>query len=202
MTDIVALQSDHIPAAGAVLARSLFEDGLTRHMYPDEEERKARTPWHFSAMVRYGVMFGRVLATAGEPSGVAVWLPPGETAMTDNRIAAAGLDASPAVLGEQAFGRFASVMAQIEVYREQDVPPRHWYLALLGVDPDYAGIGIGSSLLVPTLAQADADGLPCYLETAEERNVAFYRKHGFETVRHGTVPDTSVDFWTMQRLPD
>lgn len=201
MTDIIDLKPDDIPAAGAVLARSLFEDGLTRHMYPDEAERKARTPWHFSAMVRYGVLFGRVLTTAGEPHGVAIWLPPGETAMTDKRLAAAGLDASPAVLGDEAFERFASAMAQIEPYREQDVSPQHWYLALVGVDPDYAGTGIGSALLRPILAQADADRLPCYLETAEERNVAFYQKHEFETVRHGTIPDTAVKYWTMHRLP-
>jgi GNAT superfamily N-acetyltransferase len=199
--DIVDLKPDQIPAAGAVLARALFEDGLAKHMYPDQEERKARTPWHFSAMVRYGVLFGRVLTTAREPHGVAVWLAPGETAMTDNRIAAAGLDASPAVLGEEAFGRFVSAMAQIEPYREQDVPPRHWYLALVGVDPDYSGKGIGGSLLRTILAEADMEGLPCYLETAEEGNVAFYQKHGFETVRHGTVCDTAVEYWTMQRSP-
>lgn len=199
--DVVDLKPDHIPAAGAVLARALFEDGLAKYMYPDQEERKAHTPWHFTAMVRYGVLFGRVLTTAGEPHGVAVWLPPGETEMTDNRIAAAGLDASPAVLGEEAFGRFASVMAQIEPYREQDVPPRHWYLALVGVDPDYGGEGIGGSLLRPILAEADAEGLHCYLETAEERNVSFYQKHGFETIRHGTVPETAVEYWTMQRSP-
>lgn len=201
MTDVVELNPDDIPTAGGVLARALFDDGLTRHMYPDDEERKARTPWHFSAMVRYGVLFGRVLTTAGEPRGVAIWLPPGETAMTENRITAAGMDASPAVLGEEAFGRFASAMALIEPYREQDVPPQHWYLALIGVDPDYAGKGIGSALLRPILAQADADGLPCYLETAEERNVAYYHKHGFETLRHGLVPDTAVEYWTMLRLP-
>src|SRR5690606_24820948 len=120
------LKPDQIPAAGAVLARALFKDGLARHMYPDRQERKSHTPWHFSAMVRYGVLFGRVLATAGEPHGVAVWLTPGETAMTDNRIAAAGLDASPAVLGEEAFGCFVNVTAHIEPYRERDVPPQHW----------------------------------------------------------------------------
>jgi ribosomal protein S18 acetylase RimI-like enzyme len=199
MANIVDLKPDDIPAAGAVLARSFIEDGLTKHMYPDEAERKVRTPWHFSAMVRYGVLFGRALSTAGAPHGVAIWLPPGETEMTDNRIAAAGMDASPAVLGEEAFGRFASVMAQIEPSYDQDVPPRHWHLALIGVDPDYSGKGIGSALMKPILAQADAEGLPCYLETAEERNVAFYQKHGFETVRHGTIPDTAVQYWAMRR---
>ena len=199
--DVVDLKPDHIPAAGALLARALIEDGLAKHMYPDQEERKARIPWHFSAMVRYGVLFGRVLTTAGEPRGVAVWLAPGETAMTDNRIAAAGLDASHAVLGEDAFGRFLNVTAQVEPYREQDVPPQHWYLALVGVDPYHGCKGIGGSLLRPILSKADAGGLPCYLETAEERNVSFYQKHGFETVRHGTVPDTAVDYWTMRRSP-
>lgn len=197
--EIVELTPDQIPAAGAVLARALFEDGLARYMYPDEEGRKARIPWHFSAMVRYGVLFGRVLTTAGEPRGVAVWLPPGETDMTENRIVAAGMDASPAVLGEEAFGRFMNAMAEIEPLREQDVAPRHWYLALVGVDPDCSSQGIGSALLTPILAEADGEGLPCYLDTAEERNVGFYQKHGFETVRHGTVTDTSVEYWTMQR---
>ncbi|MDZ7768084.1 MAG: GNAT family N-acetyltransferase [Woeseiaceae bacterium] len=105
------------------------------------------------------------------------------------------------MLGDEAFGRFMTAMAHIEPFREQDMPPQHWYLALVGVDPDYSGKGIGSALLRPILEQADADGLPCYLETAEERNVAFYEMHRFETLRHGTLPDTAVEYWTMQRVP-
>ncbi len=158
--NVVNLDPEQIPAAGELLARSLFEDDLARHMYPDEDERQAYIPWHFSAVVRYGVLFGRVLTNAGDPRGVAVWLPPGESAMTENRIVAAGLDASPAVLGEEAFGRFMSAMEHIEPFHEQDVPERHWYLALLGVDPDHAGKGIGSALLAPVLAEADKGRLP------------------------------------------
>lgn len=199
MTDIVELDADKIAVAGAMLARSFFDDGLARHMYPDDGERRLRSPWHFSAMVRYGVLFGRVLTTAGQPLGAAVWLPPGDPGMTDDRIAAAGLDASVAMLGEEAFGRFAGAMAGIEPFHEQDVPRPHWYLALIGVDPDHAGRGIGSALLEPVLEQADRDGIPCYLETAEEDNVGFYQRHGFEVVRHGRFPETTVDYWTMMR---
>ena len=94
-----------------------------------------------------------------------------------------------------------SVMEHIEPFQEQDVPERHWYLALLGVDPDHAGKGIGSALLEPVLAEADKDRLPCYLETAEKSNLAFYEKHGFEVLRHGTGPGTTVEYWTMSRLP-
>lgn len=201
MTDVVDLQPDEIPAAGELLARSLFEDNLAEHMYPDPEERRVRIPWHFAAAVRYGVLFGRVLTTSDEPRGVAVWLPPGETAMTESRIAAAGLDAAPAVLGEEPFGRFMAAMEHIESFHDQDVPPAHWYLALLGVDPEHAGHGIGTALMQPILEQADRDGLPCYLETAEGGNVPFYEGKRFSTVRHGTVPGTDVEYWTMLREP-
>ena len=199
MAAITDLNPDDIPAAGEVLARALFDDGLARHMFPDNAERRARISWHFAAFVRYGVLFGKVLTTADELRGVAVWLPPGETEMTDDRVAAAGLDASPAVLGEEAFGRFMQAMEQIDPLHAEDVPGPHWHLALIGVDPDSAGTGIGSALMQPVLDQADTDGLPCYLETAEERNVAFYEKHGFTTLRTGSVPGTDVQYWTMLR---
>ena len=39
--DVVNLQPEQIPAAGELLARSLFEDGLARHMYPEDRERQA-----------------------------------------------------------------------------------------------------------------------------------------------------------------
>lgn len=199
--DVVDLKPDQIPLAGELLARAFSDDGLAVHMYPDEAERRARIPWHFSAMVRYGVLFGRVLTTPGDPLGVAVWLAPGETAMTDDRIMAAGMDASAHVLGEEAFGRFMAAMQHIEGSYEQDVPSERWHLALIGVHPDHAGRGVGSTLIRSVLRAADRQRLPCYLETANARNVPFYEGHGFATIRNGTVPDTAVDYWVMRRHP-
>jgi hypothetical protein len=43
-------------------------------------------------------------------------------------------------------------------------------------------------LLRPALARADAEGVPCYLETQNVRNVRFYRKQGFRVVSDGEVP--------------
>lgn len=199
--DIVDLDPDQIPVAGEILARSLFDDGLAVHMFPDAEERRSLGPWHFSAMVRYGVLFGRVLTTVDEPSGVAIWLPPGETSMTESRIAAAGLDASPAMLGEQAFGRFLTAVEKTEEFHSRDMRVPHWYLALLGVDPDESGKGVGGALLRHTLVEADEGGMPCYLETAEQRNVGFYKQFGFRVLRQGHLAGTAVNYWTMMRPP-
>ena len=87
---IVSLDAEKITAAGEMLTQSLYDDALAVHMFPDSQERRQLIPWHFSAFVRYGCLFGNVLATRGDPVGVAVWLPPGETSMTDDRVVAAG----------------------------------------------------------------------------------------------------------------
>lgn len=199
--EVVNLRSEEIPLAGEILADAFIDDGLSGHMYSDIEERRSQLPWHFSAFIRYGVLFGQVLATAGELRGVAVWLPPGMTAITENRAAAAGLDALPAVLGEKGFTRFVEAMDYIGQFHEQDVPEDHWYLALIGVRPEYQGKGVGGALIRPVLAEADRDGLPCYLETAEAGNVGYYEQLGFETRRHGGVAGTAVEYWTMIRPP-
>jgi len=56
----------------------------------------------------------------------------------------------------------------------------HWYLMAVGTSPSRQGTGLGSSLLQLGTSKADAAGIPCYLETATESNVAFYSKRGFE----------------------
>ena len=81
------------------------------------------------------------------------------------------------------------------------MPDRHWYLALVGVHPDHSGKGIGSALIRPMLDEADRDGLPCYLETAESSNVGIYEHLGFEIKREGKVEDSNVSLWTMIRQP-
>jgi ribosomal protein S18 acetylase RimI-like enzyme len=77
----------------------------------------------------------------------------------------------------------------------------HWYLTVLGVEPERQNQGIGGALMQPLLARADAEGLPCYLETLSERNLLFYRRNGFEVTFSGEVPDGGPMAWAMVRQP-
>jgi ribosomal protein S18 acetylase RimI-like enzyme len=79
--------------------------------------------------------------------------------------------------------------------------PHHMYLSVLGTDPEQQGRGIGSALLAPGLRLADEEGLPCYLESSKEQNIAFYARHGFvvrETIR---FPKDGPSLWLMWREP-
>jgi ribosomal protein S18 acetylase RimI-like enzyme len=77
---------------------------------------------------------------------------------------------------------------------------RHWYLPVLGTAPEHQGRGFGSALLAPVLGRCDAEGVPAYLESSKERNLAFYRRHGFEVTATIRVPD-GPELWPMLRKP-
>jgi ribosomal protein S18 acetylase RimI-like enzyme len=196
---VVPLEESQIEAAGAAMARAFFDDYITAYMFPDEDERRRLAPWHFSAFIRYGYLFGEVYTLSGGPDATAVWFRPGEAELTAERIEQAGLDRAPDVLGAAPWARFSSVCDYVEALHPKEIPEPHWYLPLLGVDPRLQGQGAGSALLKVILERADKDGLPAYLWTAKSRNVPFYRRHGFEVVTEGVEPASGIRFWTMRR---
>jgi predicted N-acetyltransferase YhbS len=88
-------------------------------------------------------------------------------------------------------------LGQVEA-RHPDRP--HLYLAVLGVDPGRQGDGVGSALIRPGLELCDREGLPAYLETGKERNLAFYGRHGFRVTEELTLPK-GPPIWLMWRDP-
>jgi ribosomal protein S18 acetylase RimI-like enzyme len=95
--------------------------------------------------------------------------------------------------------RMPIAMRVLGLLQSKHPKEEHWYLAVLGTDPSRWRRGIGSRLLDPVLAKAEAEGLPSYLETQAERNLAFYGKHGFEVTEELRVPGCPLPLWTMWR---
>jgi hypothetical protein len=56
-------------------------------------------------------------------------------------------------------------------------------------------------VLAPVLDRLDAEGLPAYLETAQPRNVSYYRRYGFEVAGELALPANDLVFWGMRRDP-
>ena len=70
---------------------------------------------------------------------------------------------------------------------------------VVGVIPARHRQGFGRALLRPVLDRADAEGLPCYLETAQPENVAFYQKLGFDIIADMVEPRSRLRLWTFRR---
>jgi ribosomal protein S18 acetylase RimI-like enzyme len=174
-----------------------MKDPLQIYTFPDEEERRQKSPDHFAAILRYGLLFGEVYSS-NNMEGAVVWLKPGQTEVTPEKAAQGSLTELPQLLGEEAATRFFSVLEYIEPYHQQDAPEPHWYTMVVGVDPAFARKGIGTALLQPVLDKARQNRQPVYLETAQPDNIGFYTKLGFSVVRELKEPVSGLALWTFK----
>ncbi len=197
---VIRLAEARIAPAGEVLARAFFDDPLMVYTLPDPADRTRLLPWHFRALLRYGVLFGEVYTT-GASAVAAIWLTPDDRDVTPDRFERAGLHELPNVLGARPWSRFMQVIDQLGQLHVRAIPGRHWYLMVLGVEPAGQRRGLGGALLGTVLARADADGLPCYLETLNPANVDFYRRRDFDVVVDDVEPASGLHFWTLRRDP-
>ena len=198
---ILSMPAAALEQAADIQGRAFFDDPAFTFTFPDETSRRAGLPWLMGMGIGYGSRFGEVLTTAGTMLGHSVWLPPGRTELTDDRMAELGFTQGPERIGDDAWMRFGSFMEMASSHHHALMPGPHWYLMILGVEPARQGQGVGSALLAPMLARSDADSLPCYLETAKERNLPFYRRHGFEVRAQDAIPGGGPRVWMMVREP-
>lgn len=186
--------------AAALLAAAFQRDPMFIQVQPDEIARLEMLVWLMERVVRYSLLYGQVYTTP-DLEGVACWLPPGHTHLTVTGLLRSGLVTSPLGMGLPAYLRFDRYMTYSDKLHELYAPAAHWYLWSLGVDPAHQGQGVGSRLLQPVLAQADAEHAACYLDTGAERNARFYQKHGFQVMEHSSTPRDGVQVWAMLRPP-
>lgn len=74
-----------------------------------------------------------------------------------------------------------------------------WYLFGFVSRKEIRGQGYSSKVLSPILAYFDRTGQDCYLETLDEKNVALYKRFGFELMEVVKLPDSDLTIYAMLR---
>jgi len=187
---------DDVREVCAMLARAFDDDPVAMHLMPSARRRPPGLRAFFRLQMTKDLLpFGGVFTTE-DHSGAALWAPPGKPSARGLRVLLATLPVVPYVAGRD-FPRSIRYLSAIEAIHPKEP---HWYLATLGTDPLRQGKGIGSALLQPILRRCDSEGERAYLESSKERNLPFYRRHGFVVtgeVRLAGGPPV----WTMWRDP-
>jgi GNAT superfamily N-acetyltransferase len=83
---------------------------------------------------------------------------------------------------------------------EKQIGP-HYYLAMLGITPQWQGRGWGDALLKPMLDHCDEEGATAYLESSTRRSVRLYARNGFETIAVGRYRGATEPLTFMYRRP-
>jgi GNAT superfamily N-acetyltransferase len=197
---IATLRREQLGDASHVLARAFDDDPVFRHLYPTARRRRWSCRKFLGAIARDGVPFGEVWAAldGGRVVGAAGWLPDGAYPPTRWRAARQLVTSWPALLTLHTFRDGLRYLTETEKLHPK-VP--HWYLAVIGVEPDRQGEGLGGKLLDVVLDRLDTTQVPAYLETSTEGNVAWYRHHGFELQHEVRPAADGPPIWTMWRDP-
>jgi len=196
--ELPRLTAQQLSQATALVGRAFHNDPFSVYIYPDEAKRTRRLPLLWSIPLRYTLRYSEVTTTP-ELTGVACWLPPEHTPMSESLTLSIGDLMALLRMGVAGLRRSGNAEAYMVSTHQHCITEPHWYLWVLGVDPMHQGQGIGGLLLRAGLARADASDLPCYLETMNPANVPLYQKFGFAVENLGTLPDSSVRMWSMIR---
>lgn len=99
-------------------------------------------------------------------------------------------------------GERMSTVAELGAAMAKSHPDEpHWYLGILGTDPDRQNRGLGTRVLQAMHDRCDRTGVPSYLVSSNPRNYGFYRRHGYvegETFRAADSPPL-LPFWRSPR---
>ncbi len=191
-----------VPKLSRALARAFFDDPVAVWGCTSDKFRPYVLERFHGTRLRQLLKRGEVWTT-DELASAALWAGPGDwntTALEDVQLARSiyrpRVLAHPVVLAR-------SPMVGIgltNVERKHPASPPHWYLAVVGTDPDDQGKCLGGTVLSPVLEQCDRDGVAAYLESSKESNLAYYARHGFKVTNEHRLP-WGPPVWAMWRDP-
>jgi ribosomal protein S18 acetylase RimI-like enzyme len=168
-----------VAAVTDVLVAAFADDPVQQWLFAPAADPDAARRALFEIFVQDYFWLGHlhVVAGPGGTAGAALWAPPDRQVLQGDRLQEL-LDALAPHLGDDLTPRLGE-LARTHEHRPAEP---HMYLGILGVDPALQSHGHGTALLAPTLAECDRMELLAHLESSNERNIAFYERHGFAVV--------------------
>jgi ribosomal protein S18 acetylase RimI-like enzyme len=186
----------HESQFAGMLSRAFYDDPFYNYIMPNRNKRLMQLEWWFKILIRYTLKYGDIYYTEGN-EGVALWLGPEKPITDDIKIFSMGMILYPFKIGPSNFIRALKVSGQWDKEHKK-MPKKHYYLMVIGVEPDFQHQGIGSRLMQAGLKKADDEKLECFLETVTPEDVGFYKKFKFEVaVNRGFA--ANEQFWLMKR---
>ena len=195
LPDVRRATVDDLPTIQRTLGRAFSDDPVWSWAIKKRKGLEERIGVVLGIAARLHLTHESVWMT-NDGRSVAVWAPPKQWRVAPQRF----LRHAPRSLWAVGLRSLPALAALGETERRH---PRgdHWYLAVLGTDPDAQGRGLASAAMAPVLEHCDVEGSGAYLESSKEQNIAFYARHGFEVTGTIDLSRGGPRIWTMWRDP-
>ena len=191
--------SSDVAGIRRVLGEAFAPDPLFEWLFPHDATRvDATAAWLGLFVERYLSRTPIHVIADDQVAAVAIWQPPGETALpvAVGPPTIGGL--LGALLGPERTAELGDALRAIGSVRPTR---RHAYLQFLAVSPEHQGHGMGRRVIMPGMAAADAEGVGIHLETTNPANLDFYRSLGFEVSHQLRLEPGGPEMWAMWKAP-
>lgn len=178
---------------GRVLGAAFIEDPVSQWTLGTPPAIEAT----FAGLAKHVYLPRGACALAGA-QGAAMWLRPGGSKAIP-LLATAALALN--LLRLSGAARIRRGLAVDAAMSNRRLKTPHFYLFAVGIVPAARGQGLGRAMIGEMIAEADAAGLPCWLENSNPRNEPLYRGLGFEAVETFAPAPGCPPLTTMLRPP-
>ena len=179
-----------------VLARAFYDDPVLSWFFRDDSRRLGQLEGVFGLLGSKAWFPHDLTYTTDGVVGAAIWVPP-------DRWRVGVLDQvrmSPGFVSSLGLRDLPRALRGFNLMESKHPHDTHYYLPLVGVEPNWQGKGLGSALLQPMLERCDGEGVAAYLEATSPRNRACYERAGFVVVEEFSYPK-GPPMWPMRREP-
>jgi GNAT superfamily N-acetyltransferase len=172
-TEIRSATPDEMPHAVAAIVAAFLTDPVARFAWPTPYDHLQSMPLATREFAGGSFQHGTAFVSA-DFCGTALWLPPG---VHPNG------EALEKVFRDTAKREHLDdLLATFEKMEQSHPEEAHWYLPLIGVEPNAQGKGLGAQLMRHAVARCDQERELAYLEASNRRNIALYLRFGFEVM--------------------
>lgn len=177
-----------------------FEDDPVLNYTVRNDERRTQASHIFWSMTLDMTAPTEMQYMTVDGKGVALWAP-GKIKLGF----LAQLKMLPKIFSITGWSRFKRGLRTFGLMEKHHPKGPHYYLFVVGVDPDKQGLGYSSAVVRPILERCDVEGMGAYLESSNQKNVPLYEHWGFQVVETLHLGDKGDDeapvLHTMWRKP-
>jgi GNAT superfamily N-acetyltransferase len=173
MNQVRSAAGDELPRAISAIIAAFLTDPPARFAWPSPHDYLLAMPKAIREFAGSCVEHGTAYVTA-DFRGAALWLPP--------RVQPDGEALEKVFRDTAKRENLDDLLATFEKMGQFHPREAHWYLPMIGVDPNAQGKGLGAALMHHALARCDQERSLAYLEASKPQNVPFYLRHGFEVI--------------------
>ena len=194
MPDVRPATHDDLDLLARIAGEGFYDDPVMSWALPDDSRRLGQLTVMFRGLAE-DVLPDRGRVLVADDASACFWRDPTFDHHAEGE--AGDDDQGPGPFSPDELARFSILTTAMHEAHPTD---EHWYLNVVATMPSHRSRGLGAAVLAPILARADADGLPCYLESTNPRNHTLYHRHGFEDM--GDIHlDDGVSMRQMWRIP-